>query len=132
MEQDLRKREDEIMQKLTDMWNKDKDHNDEWQRNLEEIRRLKNRIKDQELSEDLWNNYAYLIMFNNWKKKKEGMGDMPSEYWGKPQMGHDPHWTPRNPWTEAEHNGMQFPTVEEIDKMNLNIDLFDVEWFNSL
>jgi len=23
-------------------------------------------------------------MFNNWKKKKDAMGDMPKEYWGKP------------------------------------------------
>lgn len=30
MEQDLRKKEDEIMQKLTDMRGKDKDMNDEW------------------------------------------------------------------------------------------------------
>jgi len=29
MEQELRRREDEIMQKLTDMRGKDKDHNDE-------------------------------------------------------------------------------------------------------
>jgi len=27
---------------------------------------------------------------------------------------------------------MNFPTVEEIEKMNINLDLFDVERFNSL
>jgi hypothetical protein len=74
---------------------------DQRQKDLEEIRKLKNRIKDQELADDLKNNYAYLIMFNNFKKKKEAMGDPPNETWGKPQMGRDPH-TRRNPWTETE------------------------------
>jgi len=34
------------MSKLTDVKNKEKDRNDERERSLEEIRRLKNKIKD--------------------------------------------------------------------------------------
>jgi len=34
------------MQKITDLRNKDKGMDDEWNKHLEEIRKLKNRIKD--------------------------------------------------------------------------------------
>lgn len=66
--------------------NQDTGAKDEREKHLEQIRKLKNKIKDQELSEDLRNNYAYLIMFNNWKKKKEGMGEQPKGYFGKPEI----------------------------------------------
>lgn len=40
--------------------------------------------------------------------------------------------TPRDPWLESEASKISWPTPEEIQKMDLNLDMFDVERFNSM
>lgn len=44
----------------------------------------------------------------------------------------DKERTPRHEWIENEAAKISWPTPEEIDNMDLNLDMFDIERFNSL
>ena len=119
---------------MTQVRANDREAADARERNLEMIRRLKNRIRDQNTNGDLRNNYLYWIMFNNWKKKKGALGDPPKGEWGMPKLEREDDRTRRDEWTGLDTNQvtLTFPDVDEIDKMDIKIDMFDVERYNSV
>ena len=101
------------------------------QRYLEEIYRLKNKIKDQELAEDLRHNYVYQILFENWKNKHKATAPYNRRSLILPVID-DPDRTGKNEWLNLEENHVVFPSGDEIDKMKLDIDFFDVDKFHKM
>ena len=102
------------------------------QRYLEEIHRLKNKIKDQELQEDLRHNYVYQILFENWKKKHKALAPYDRKELKLPNLQDDDR-TRRDEWIEYDEEQIQFPSLDEINEMNLEkVDFFDVDKFHNM
>lgn len=98
---------------------------------MEEVHRLKNKIKDQELQEDLRHNYVYQILFENWKKKHKALAPYGRKEMKLPDLEDDDR-TRRDEWLEFDEEKIKFPSPEEIDKMNIKDDFFDVDKFHEL
>ena len=114
---------------------------------LEELKRLKMKLKDQQMTEDVRHNYVYHILFNNWKKREgtlrsevpAGENNFPrydritfrlpehlniDELKGtsKGLIGHidvlDGHW--------------KFPSVDDVARRDLDVDFFDIDRLNAV
>ena len=84
---------------------------------------------------DLKNNYLYWMMFSKWKEEKKEMGEPVKKIWGNPNFNNAPpnHRNLEDEWTDQTPDvEMVFPDDSEIDKMNIKLDMFDVERFNSI
>ena len=135
MEEQLHQREDDLHAKLKKLDGDDQQLREERHRHEEQIRRLRARIKEQGMEDDLKNNYLYWMMFYKWKKQKEDLGEPMKAVWGNPNFNNAPpnHRKLENEWTdETEELNLIFPDEAEIDNMDIHLDMFDVERFNSI
>ncbi|CAI2367909.1 unnamed protein product [Moneuplotes crassus] len=94
-------------------------------------KRLKNKIKDQELQEDLRHNYVYQIMFENWKKKHKALAPYDGKEMKLPDICDDDR-TRRDEWLEFDEEKLKFPSPEDINNMDIKDDFFDVDKLHEL
>lgn len=128
---DLNNKERTLQNQITDLRNRETKGDVKSQRYLEEIHRLKNKIKDQELAEDLRHNYVYQILFENWKKKHKASAPYNRRSLILPVLEPSDR-TGKNEWLDLEEDHLVFPSSEDIDKMKLDIDFFDVDKFHKM
>lgn len=129
--EDLNHKERAMYDQIKLLKNTNREDTTKKERYLEEIQRLKNKIKDQELQEDLRHNYVYQILFENWKRKHKALAPYDRKSVELPDLQDDTR-TRRDEWLEFDEENIRFPSPEEIDKMNLDIDFFDVDKFHDL
>ena len=76
-------------------------------------------------------NYVYQILFENWKRKHKATAPYNRRSLILPVL-YDKDRTGRNEWLDLEEDHIVFPSSDEIDKMKLDIDFFDVDRFHKL
>lgn len=115
---------------------------------LNNLRNAKKKLTDQQLQEDLRHNYIYHILFNNWKMREKmldkDLDKLPSRRlfpqfkdnyatlgerinWG--ELASDSHKLVSH-LDPVSNEYLQFPSVDDIAKQDVDVNIFDVERIN--
>ena len=111
---------------------------------LEELKRVKMKLKDQSMTEDIRHNYIYHILFNNWKNRERVLRSLNE----LPHMKQFPRLD-KVTFRLPEHLGIselksvlgrqetgpgqwQFPDVEDVGKKGLDVDFLNIDRLNKV
>ncbi|CAI2387338.1 unnamed protein product [Moneuplotes crassus] len=127
---DLTEKERALYDEIKTLKNTTRSDDVQKKRYLEEIQRLKNKVKEKETEEDLRHNYVYQILFENWKKNNKSVSPYHSKDMKLPDLTKEDRGRNQE-WLEIDEK-MEFPSAEEIERMNISDNFFDVDRFHEL